>query len=302
MTESFDPSNDIDPTARIACDVRMGRFNRIGPGVTIEPFKEGEAGPVSIGDCNRLEAGVRLLVGPGGLAIGDWNTIHNHTTVSGVGTFRMGHNCWIGQECYLDATGGLDIGNGVTLGVRTVIWTHIGRGERVEGWLCRFRPVTLEDDVWLVGDGIHVSPGVRMGKGSAALSRSVVTKDVGPGLVCAGSPAAETDVQLRKPIALAQKMALMRQWAERFCQARGGEVTDIQEGSGFVTRFVLERNGESLAVWMGFPQDGKLEAGVTHFDLAAKVYTKRLSALERDFVRFLADHKARFVPRVEADG
>ena len=39
------------------------------------------------------------------------------------------------------------------------------------------------------------------------------------------------------------------------------------------------------------------DARTTWFDLARKTYTKRLTALERDFYRFIYDHKARFVPQ-----
>jgi hypothetical protein len=35
---------------------------------------------------------------------------------------------------------------------------------------------------------------------------------------------------------------------------------------------------------------------VTYFDVSSKTYTKRLTPLERDFIRFLQGNKARFLP------
>ena len=49
-------------------------------------------------------------------------------------------------------------------------------------------PVIIEDDV-LIGANSVILEGVRVGKGSVVAAGSVVTKDVPPGVVVAGSPA-----------------------------------------------------------------------------------------------------------------
>lgn len=49
-------------------------------------------------------------------------------------------------------------------------------------------PITIEDDCWLCGNVI-VLAGVTIGKGSVVGAGSVVTKDVPPNCVVAGSPA-----------------------------------------------------------------------------------------------------------------
>jgi len=49
-------------------------------------------------------------------------------------------------------------------------------------------PVVIEDDVW-IGAGCTVLPGVRIGRGSVVAAASVVTRDVPPQVVVAGSPA-----------------------------------------------------------------------------------------------------------------
>jgi 2,3,4,5-tetrahydropyridine-2-carboxylate N-succinyltransferase len=49
-------------------------------------------------------------------------------------------------------------------------------------------PVIIEDDV-LVGANAVVLEGVRVGKGAVVAAGAIVTKDVEPGTVVAGSPA-----------------------------------------------------------------------------------------------------------------
>jgi maltose O-acetyltransferase len=50
------------------------------------------------------------------------------------------------------------------------------------------RPITLEDDVW-IGGGAIILPGVTVGRGAIVAAGSVVTKDVPPRMIVAGSPA-----------------------------------------------------------------------------------------------------------------
>ncbi|GAB78166.1 Hexapeptide repeat of succinyl-transferase [Austwickia chelonae] len=49
-------------------------------------------------------------------------------------------------------------------------------------------PTVLEDNIWL-GRNVLVTPGVRIGRGTAVGANSVVTRDLPPGVFAAGSPA-----------------------------------------------------------------------------------------------------------------
>lgn len=49
-------------------------------------------------------------------------------------------------------------------------------------------PVEIGDDVW-VGDGVLLAHGVKLGTGSVIAARSIVTRDVPPYAIVAGSPA-----------------------------------------------------------------------------------------------------------------
>lgn len=67
---------------------------------------------------------------------------------------------------------------------------HIGAGAVIAGVLepPSKTPVIIEDDV-LIGANAVVLEGVRVGKGAVVAAGSVVTKDVPPNTVVAGSPA-----------------------------------------------------------------------------------------------------------------
>lgn len=93
---------------------------------------------------------------------------------------------------------GADIGEGSMIDMNAVIGArgtigknvHIGAGAIIAGVLepPSSTPVIIEDDV-LVGANAVVLEGVRIGKGSVVAAGSIVTKDVEPGVVVAGTPA-----------------------------------------------------------------------------------------------------------------
>lgn len=62
----------------------------------------------------------------------------------------------------------------------------------------RRNPLVIEDDVW-IGEGVLLSHGVRVGKGSVVAARSIVTKDVPPYSVVAGSPARVVKMRFPEP-------------------------------------------------------------------------------------------------------
>lgn len=275
---------------------QIGQYNEIDSSVQFIPFKDCEPGPVIIGDCNVIHDSVRILVGPDGFRMGDWNIIHNHCTIGGPGPFVMGHNCWFGQEVWLDSSGGLTLGDGVRVGVRSHVWTHIASGEQIEGWLCAFRPTVLEDDVWLVGDDVHVASGVRMGARSAAMAHSTVTRDTLPDTVYAGTPAREVSFRLRRDVSLDEKMEMMSGWAREFCKQNIRWVNlGVIAYEGIIR---IGNMGDGLYIGTKLPS-WPLSERMTFFNLTNKTYTKRLTPLERDFIRFLQGNKARFLP-VEA--
>lgn len=48
-------------------------------------------------------------------------------------------------------------------------------------------PITIEDDVWLCS-GVHIMPGITIGRGCVIGAGSIVTKDIPPNSLAVGNP------------------------------------------------------------------------------------------------------------------
>ncbi|MGJ9402129.1 acyltransferase [Arthrobacter sp. KK5.5] len=94
--------------------------------------------------------------------------------------------------CYIDATGGLEIGNDVSIAHSTSIlttnhnWSSVGIPIRDQA--VSLAPVSVGNDVW-IGAGVRILAGVSIGTGAIIAAGAVVTKDVAPGTIVAGVPA-----------------------------------------------------------------------------------------------------------------
>jgi acetyltransferase-like isoleucine patch superfamily enzyme len=114
---------------------------------------------------------------------------------NGFGRITIGRSTWIGQYNNLRACEGGDISIGADCLV-SQFCTLVGSNHRTtRGTLIRLQGpdrsrlgVSIEDDVW-IGSGVALLPGVVVGKGAVIGANSVVTKDVPPYEIWAGSPA-----------------------------------------------------------------------------------------------------------------
>jgi acetyltransferase-like isoleucine patch superfamily enzyme len=104
---------------------------------------------------------------------------------------RIGDGCHVGNGVLLDVADAIDLGDRVTIAMRSMLLTHSNAGEsraphalRVAG-AARIR---IEDDAYL-GAGTIVLPGVTIGAGAVVGAGAIVTRDVAPGAVVAGNPA-----------------------------------------------------------------------------------------------------------------
>ena len=121
-----------------------------------------------------------------GFKIGKKSNIHNSTFLS-LGKFSMGSFSVINPKCVLDNRGGIIIGDSVSIGHYSKIYTT---GHDVD---CSYftglrKPVVIDDHVVLFSSCI-IQPGVTLGKGAVVFPGAVVTKDVPPFSLVGGNPA-----------------------------------------------------------------------------------------------------------------
>jgi len=125
-------------------------------------------------------------------SIGKGSRISHQVKIIAAPNISIGHNSHITNKVILDGRGGIAIGNDVLVGYESIIitLTHNHQDKdtliRLQGAYCK--PVLIGNDVWL-GARVIILPGVRIGDGVVVGSGSVVSKDVQPFIIVAGSPA-----------------------------------------------------------------------------------------------------------------
>lgn len=302
---------------------------RIGEGVTIEAEKVilGHHAAISDGctvrgvggPARHVELGDRFFLGPSSTVLvpefvaGDYVAIHNHLLCNGYKACVIGHNTWIGQNCILNSTDELTIGNNVGIGAYSSVYTHAYNGELLEGCeIWNTGPVVIEDNAWLVGGYNVISPGVTVGRRSMVLTSSVVSKDVPEAHAVGGVPAKDLTDRLRpfRDMSLEEKLEMMRRFVGEFVSERhAGESSEI-EGGHLVNPaddepfFVIVQDeltpaglpDATGAVYVGAAGTGEVDERVTVFDISTKRYGKRRTPLEVALIGFMNGYRARFVP------
>lgn len=282
-------NNNIDPTAQISKNVKIGSYNYIGKNVVINILDNNPEAVVNIGDNNIINDNTRIYVG-GNFSIGDWNTLHNDMLIMADKQVIIGHNCWFGQNSILDGAGGLVIGNGVRVGMYSQIWTHVASGERIEGCtLFAKRKTVINDDVWLVGSCI-VGSGIQLGKRSVILINSLITKDTLPNSTYSGSPAKIMEgLNFYKPISIDQKFALLKSWLIKFCNKNSVSLINEEDE-------IKIHSSQSKQEVIFTKKNTEYSPDKSVFFLNNKTYQKTNSELEREVYSYLYGNMARFTP------
>lgn len=133
---------------------------------------------------------------------GDCVAIHDGVYLFRLDQAEFGANVSVHPMSYLDATGGLVIGNDVSIahGVSILTTEH---DYTQPGFMIRDAPVkhaavAIGDDVW-IGAGARILAGVTIGSHAVVGAGAVVTRDVPARQVVAGVPARPLNVALPIP-------------------------------------------------------------------------------------------------------
>jgi acetyltransferase-like isoleucine patch superfamily enzyme len=127
-----------------------------------------------------------------GVKVGKRTTIYPNVWIFPGKGLNIGDDVDIALGVIITTNGGVTIGDRTLLGYRTQILSsnHVipqGRG-RIFGAGHDHAEVIIENDVW-IGANCIILPGVRIGEGSVIAAGSVVTKDIEPYSIVAGTPA-----------------------------------------------------------------------------------------------------------------
>lgn len=258
-----------------AKELSIGHGVVIEDGVTIgEP--EHPVEKLVIGDYVTISSHCKFRVPK--LEIGDYTQIHSYTLANGYSDLTIGHNGWFGQNCILNATDKLTIGNNCGVGAYSQLWTHIAYGDVLHG--CRWdsaSPMTIGNDVWFVGHCV-VSP-IKAEDRSMALIGSVITKDMAENRVYAGSPARDITDRVGPQfddVTVPDKINAFEKLLSDF--------------------FAL--NCDLVQSKIGYSVQGDvIVEGETIFDLVNRSYNKTHSTEEVSFMRYILP-RAKFIPRV----
>lgn len=131
-----------------------------------------------------------------GARIGKRVVLHNARFFNlyrrGFAGWKVGNECFIGDECLFDLADSIEMHDQVTVAERVLILTHTNVGYHDHPLQKHFPasvgPVVLEQGCFL-GVQCVILPGVRVGRGSFIAAGAVVTEDVPEGVVVAGVPA-----------------------------------------------------------------------------------------------------------------
>ena len=110
----------------------------------------------------------------------------------------IGNGTVVNQKCLIYTSGGLVIGNNVSISAEVALITGT-HDINDPNFLSDYRPIVIDDYAW-IGTRAMILQGVTIGQGAVVMAGAVVTKDVEPFAVVGGVPARPiTERSLRNP-------------------------------------------------------------------------------------------------------
>ena len=120
-----------------------------------------------------------------GMKVGKNTKIFRKCYFQKLSGISIGDNCVIGFCCRLNGKGPITIGNNVNISSETILESGTHDFVTFESV---FKPIIIKDNVW-IGTRAIVLQGVTIGEGAVVAAGSVVTRDVEPFTIVAGTPA-----------------------------------------------------------------------------------------------------------------
>tara|TARA_Y100000389_G_C17330128_1_gene447626 strand:+ start:182 stop:625 length:444 start_codon:yes stop_codon:yes gene_type:complete len=125
-------------------------------------------------------------------SIGEGNKFDYNITIHRPEKLRIGNDNFFGQNTYLIANGGIEIGNkcAIAADCKLVTRNHTYKDKNIPiiDQPHTYKSITIEDDCWL-GYNVIILSGVTLGKGCIVAAGSIVTKSFPSYSIIAGVPA-----------------------------------------------------------------------------------------------------------------
>jgi acetyltransferase-like isoleucine patch superfamily enzyme len=122
------------------------------------------------------------------LGFGEGTSIYDNSLV--FGDVKIGNKCWIGPNTIIDGTGGLIIGNFVTVSVGVHIYTHDNVKQTLSGgkFPIEYAKVFVGNCTY-IGPQTIITKGISIGNHCLIASNSFVNKSFDDYSIIAGNPA-----------------------------------------------------------------------------------------------------------------
>jgi len=122
-----------------------------------------------------------------GMKIGQHSKIDMAQYILNPKKIRIKKHSHINRGCFLDARGGIEIGNNVTISHKCNLVTG-SHDINDKNFTLQLKPIFVSDYAF-IGVGATILGGVKIGMGAVVCAGAVVTKDVEPYSVVGGVPA-----------------------------------------------------------------------------------------------------------------
>lgn len=129
----------------------------------------------------------RFLLRLFGARIGRSVIIRPSVTVTYPWKVSIGDYSWIGDDVCLYSLGEIEIGRHAVVSQRSYLCTGTHDMQAIAFDISAHK-ITVADEAWIAAD-VFVHAGVTIGRGAVVAARSLVTRDLPSGMLCAGSPA-----------------------------------------------------------------------------------------------------------------